>query len=645
MLLASAAITVRVAAYFRTQSRKPVPAPHPQRLGPYDVAMLLGNSGRVVETALTYLVDSGAVGVHPGRDPELQPRQDAHQRARDPVQRQVLDLIPHSRNLHLLTFAFARTDVAGHLRSRMASYGLMVVHRRHMVVTWLIRALFVLPLIATATFVGLEHTSGNVLFAMLLGHLFVTIIPMLLCEGTLPLNVTRSGKALRKAIENALDEQDSEHDVSAEDAGKAGGIVFSYAEERSAEDLPKAGETVFSHAEEWGLEPEWFGSAAGLVPFLGLDGYLGEQGERITFQHYDHLTSGIIRTPQGQNRRLGLAYRSLGVICTLFGVYFGLSLFHSIMHFLLAWILISVGVRLTRLGRKHRTPVHQAPARPQQFYAGSRPPVLYLRSFDHDALLETPGPKIRSALFGARTSYVEELATAVRPFGNMVAIGNPADSLPGLGPSHIYVPPQLEPERVHGQLALWQSEVLRLVHSSSLVLISAGHGNGLRWEFEQVTSLVSPQRLVVLVPLSRAGYQRFRAQTSAYFWLGLPDDPRKKDTYSREGREQIHGLIYFEQDWTPHFVPFKERPLAQLHLGRVAVRPSMRKMRNRLIHAMYPVFRGNRAHWQGLQVAVPFGKTSRHRVAPGASWASTAFLLVVAAAFSLPLLAWLGILR
>lgn len=626
VILVGVAITVRVTAYFHTQSSTLVPAPRPQPLDPYSVAMLLGNSGRVVETVLAYLVDSGAVGVHSGMMPELRLRQDAHQRARDAVQHQVLDLIPRSRNRHLLTFAFARTDVAEHIRSRMASYGLMVVHRRHMVITWLIRSLFALPLIATATFVGLGHTSGSVLYGMLIGHVFTTVAPLLLCEHKLPLNVTRSGKALRDAVENVLDEQCSEHDVS-------------------ADGLRKTREVVSSHAAEWSVTSGWIRSTTGLVPFLGLDGYRGEQGERIKLRHYENVTSGFIQTRRGQNRPLGLFHRILGVVCALLGIYVGFNaLFDggdNILYVVLAVILIEVGKRQTWLGKKH-----QAPVGFQRLHIRGRPPVLYLRSFDHDALFETPGPGIRSAVFGSRTSYIEELTTAVRPFGDMVAIGNPTDSLPGLGPSHVYVPPQPAPERQHGQLALWQSEVLRLMHSCPLVLISAGHGNGLRWEFEQVTSLLPPQRLVVLVPLSRAGYQRFREQTGPYFRSGLPDDPRKRDTYPRqEGEKPIHGLIYFDQDWTPHFVEFKDHALAQLHLGRIAIRPSMREMRNRLIHALYPVFRNNQVRWQGFQIPAPLGRTSRHRVVPGAYWGSVAALLVGAVVLSLPLLVWLGVLH
>lgn len=131
---------------------------------------------------------------------------------------------------------------------------------------------------------------------------------------------------------------------------------------------------------------------------------------------------------------------------------------------------------------------------------------------------------------------------------------------------------------------------------------------------------------MILVPLDRAQYARFRERTQAYFRSGLPADPRKR---SVRRNEEVHGLIYFERDWTPHFVEFRRHALLQLHRGRIAIRPSLRRLRNRLVHALYPVFHNNRVFWPGIVLPVPFGRTTDHHVVPGLSAARTVLLLVV----------------
>ncbi|MEV0081698.1 TIGR04222 domain-containing membrane protein [Saccharopolyspora sp. NPDC050642] len=602
-VLLCAVSAVRVGAYFWAQSR--ALARTAPSLGPYDVAAVSGYSYRVVETALAGLVDSVAVTVHPGDPTEFRPRPDAGQRVQDPVQRQVLELLPSHANLHSLTRAFTRTETAAGLRRRLVSAGFLLSYPGRELLTWVTWALLPLTVLTMAVWQWASKATGLPLFP----EVFVSAAAAIWWGMSLPLTGTRRAKRLRAMIASVerkyrpTDRQKKKEKVPAETV------------------VRKVREAVTARAGEWGLAPGWIDSATGMVPFLGWSGYSAERGEHLEPQRY--WTPGTRRAgpKSGPRRDLGWRYRALGVACGVLalGVVFPGMLFLNVFSIPLFLVCSAVGARLAMRGKKHLAADGREVLRTS--YA---PPVLYLRSFAHDALLERHAPfRSLMAALGSGGSYLEELATAVRRFGTFVAIGNPGNPLPALGPAHIYVPPEPDPGP---DLHRWQAEVLNLMHGASLVLISAGHSEGLRWEFAQATSLMPPERLVVLVPLNREEYARFRERTHMYFRAGLPADPRKR---SVRNKEQIHGLIYFDRDWTPHFVAFRRHALLQLHLGRIVIRPSLRRVRNRLTHALYPVFRSNRVGWPGIVLPVPFGRASRHRVVPGLSVARALLLAVV----------------
>ncbi|RKT88213.1 TIGR04222 domain-containing protein [Saccharopolyspora antimicrobica] len=605
-VLLCAASAVRAGAYFWAQSRAITRTAPP--LGPYDVAEVAGYSDRVVETALAGLVDSGAVTVHPGDPTEFRPRPDAGQRVQDPVQRQVLELLPSHANLHSLTRAFTRTETAAGLRRRLVSAGFRLSYPGREFLTWTTWAL--LPLALLTMTVWQWGSEATVLLLFL--EVITSATAAVWWGASLPLTGTRRAKRLRAEIASVerkyqpTDRQKEKEKVPAEAV------------------VRKVREAVTARAGEWGLAPGWIGSATGMVPFLGWRGYSAERGEHLEPQRYWAPGIRWSAPKSGPRRDLGWRYRALGAACGVLamGILFPGMLYLNVFSIPLFLVLSAVGARLAMQGKKH----FAADGR-EVLHTSYAPPVLYLRSFAHDALLERRAPyrSLMTAL-GSGGSYLEELATAVRRFGTFVAIGNPGNPLPVLGPAHIYVPPEPDPGP---DLHRWQAEVLSLMHGASLVLISAGHSEGLRWEFAQAASLMPPERLVVLVPLNREEYARFRERTHMYFRAGLPADPRKR---SVRNKEQIHGLIYFDRDWTPHFVEFRRHALLQLHLGRIAIRPSLRRVRNRLAHALYPVFRSNRVGWPGIVLPVPFGRTSRHRVVPGLSIARA---LVLAVALSI----------
>lgn len=600
------ALAARAGAYFWGQSRPG--ARVPLSLGPYEVALLTGHSARVVETALAGLVDSGAVTVKPGQYVTFSAGPRADQQALDVVQRQVLDDLRTKSDILGLARKFARTDTGAQLRRRLVDGGYLLGFPNYRRFKLMVRAL--IPLVLVTMVLVQLRLGPNVIMMLLNVEVWTSALAWWWCESWLTLTRTRRGNRMKREIRSLVREHRT---------GKAQLEREKVADRQKVQRLREA---ISARAGEWNLAPGWVGSAPGIVPFLGWMGYLAERAEHLEPASQRSLGSLLPARKSGPNRRVGWLYRALGALCAVAAL-----LVFWVVDFGWWAIALFVGCCLVGAGLATRGRKHLAVDGREVLRSGQRPPVLYLRSFAHDALLEGASPfrSLMTAL-GSRSSYIEEIARAVRNFGTLVAIGDPGSRLPGLGPAQIYVGPEPDSGRSGQELQRWQAEVLGLLRGSALVLISAGYSDGLRWEFAQATANVLPERLVVFVPLNRAQYARFRELTEAYFPAGLPADPRTSSTW---GKEPVHGLVHFDRDWTPHFVPFRRHALLQLHLGRVAFRLSFRRMRNRLMHALYPVFRSNQVIWSGIEVPVFFGRTSRHLIVGGSSYARAVAVLVV----------------
>ncbi len=97
-----------------------------------------------------------------------------------------------------------------------------------------------------------------------------------------------------------------------------------------------------------------------------------------------------------------------------------------------------------------------------------RPDVLYLRSFGMDA------STMRRKLMAGLSTEEEDLAEAVRPLGDLIAIGRPGEPLPLPGAARMYCSNDE-----------WKDAVVARMREASLVIIRAGQGEGLLWECEQ----------------------------------------------------------------------------------------------------------------------------------------------------------------
>ncbi|MGW4938865.1 hypothetical protein ACWEQH_38760 [Streptomyces sp. NPDC004166] len=322
-----------------------------------------------------------------------------------------------------------------------------------------------------------------------------------------------------------------------------------------------------------------------------------------------------VSDPRGQSRVLGVMLLSFGWILLPVGAAFEFVCFAALRpgESKPVWSplvgaalgLIGVGILMAarysvRQGKRHLSPITTA-----QEVLGGPPFVLYLRTFTDDPALGDfrPGADLRSSFGDAHISNQalrteeEQLKVAVRPFGPMVAVGRPGQRLPEVGARRLYLDQ-------HG----WQDTVLRLMAKagdSGLVLMGAGRGAALRWELTQAVALVPPSRLVLLVPMWQENYESFRQDVAALFPASLPGYPNGARLVKYKAR--IRGAIYFDDDWTAHFVRF-DTPRSPGNFQRV--------IESRFVYGLRPVYERLAVAWPGVQLRLPTHSRPTRRQVP-----------------------------
>ena len=209
---------------------------------------------------------------------------------------------------------------------------------------------------------------------------------------------------------------------------------------------------------------------------------------------------------------------------------------------LIAIPFIVGGILLHYRGRQHE-------ARAKAETAGgarldSQPSVLYLRSFQTD-----PSTAYQKLTAGWTTEE-EELRNVLRPFGDMVAIGQPGERLPVPGATRMYA-----------SQSEWKRVVLESMQSAPLVVLRAGSSPGLLWEMGQAIRTLQPERLLILVlNLKVQEYNLFANQVKDSFRLQLPmiegSSVIRAVIDRREGPSKAKpGFILFESDWSAIYRP------------------------------------------------------------------------------------------
>jgi hypothetical protein len=216
----------------------------------------------------------------------------------------------------------------------------------------------------------------------------------------------------------------------------------------------------------------------------------------------------------------------------------------------ITWLLADLGRQFYVRGKRI-----VAATQPSPFTHDSRPPVVYLRSFQDDitAAKLNPPPQPPPQPGGAQYSYYnpkpfvteeEELAAVMNEIGPFVAIGRPGEELPELGAYRTYV-----------QHEDWRENVRNLISVAQLVIIRLGMTEGVLWELSTAIKHVEAKRLLLLVPWEKSQYEAFRSTYATLFPAGLPEYGASRWFPGNTG--SLRGIICFWPGWTPHFLGLK----------------------------------------------------------------------------------------
>ena len=235
---------------------------------------------------------------------------------------------------------------------------------------------------------------------------------------------------------------------------------------------------------------------------------------------------------------------------------------------LLPFLMIPGGAFLYWRGRQYA-----AQTDAERIITDSKPDVLYLRAFVSDP--STAGNVLSSILtvrlMSGLATEEEQLADVLRPFGDLVAIGQPGEGLPKPGAARIYASDEE-----------WKKVVKRQMRAAPLVVIRAGSGENLLWELQQAVETVSPHKVLILVLNMKAEhYESFRANANRILGVSLPA------TLRRHGR--VSGFIGFAADWKPSFFALRAP-----YFRRSVFKPYRRLFK----FALRPVFESFGLEWQ-----------------------------------------------
>jgi hypothetical protein len=130
----------------------------------------------------------------------------------------------------------------------------------------------------------------------------------------------------------------------------------------------------------------------------------------------------------------------------------------------------------------------------------------------------------------------------------------------------------------------WQQVIRDYMVRAALVVFRIGTSKSLLWEVCEATRLLSPVKIMLLIGDPQV-YNEFHASAAQLFPKGLPAHVKTKGGPLSD----IQAVVYFEQDWTPRFIPL--------------VVPSGRgqPLERALVLAMRPIYAQLGVPWQPPQ--------------------------------------------
>jgi hypothetical protein len=118
-----------------------------------------------------------------------------------------------------------------------------------------------------------------------------------------------------------------------------------------------------------------------------------------------------------------------------------------------------------------------------------RAPVLYLRSFDDDAVPDLTESLAPLGPRGARRSIEMRLSQVFKGLGPVISIGRPGERLPEIGANRFYVSDDD-----------WQEAVLYFLERAVAVVILVGRSTGVTWEIKTALRTVPHQKVLFVFP-------------------------------------------------------------------------------------------------------------------------------------------------
>jgi hypothetical protein len=207
-------------------------------------------------------------------------------------------------------------------------------------------------------------------------------------------------------------------------------------------------------------------------------------------------------------------------------------------------VVMSLAVSTVMVGKRYRATSAQ-----KKLAQDQRPPVLYLRRFDDD--------EGSLSLWSRRyTTHEQRLIAILESIGPVIALGRPGEMLPPLGAARMYLS--------HDS---WQATVIELLRTCSAVVIQAAPSPSILWEIEQVTQHVTPERVLIALPVvahdkltDKQRYEEFRNLVNPSLPVALPN----MVGYGR--------YLRFSDNWRPIWLHSADMTAWVLSLSKAAKR-------------------------------------------------------------------------
>lgn len=194
---------------------------------------------------------------------------------------------------------------------------------------------------------------------------------------------------------------------------------------------------------------------------------------------------------------------------------------------------------------------------------------LYLRTFGQDDELARPPPfsrpkQVLRSLFIIESTEELVMADALSSDdAPMIGVGRPGEPAPHVGALRIYLPSEN-----------WKPHVRVLIKGARHVVLALGWGEGTLWELREAMRVLTPEQLILVVPMEQAEYERFRREVAKSLPTRLPAYAGR-----HEIRSAVHGLITFTKGWQATFVPLR------------AYSPFHNSLRMAILFAAWPALR------------------------------------------------------